>query len=116
MRRKIAREVEHETLVMSFVELIIICVGLTRHCWIKIFPEYAFQAFPQSIPGVTMILSGMSNEEQLEKNLVTFAEDRKLNEAEKQPSACLKCRSCEQVCPQQIKISEVLADFSGKLG
>ena len=127
-----------------------------------------------------MILSGMSNEEQLEKNLATFAEDRKLNEAEmqtllgiaermlsvgtvpctschycvshcpmsldiphllslynehaytgggfiapmalsalpheKQPSACLKCRSCEQVCPQQIKISEVLADFSGKLG
>ena len=35
---------------------------------------------------------------------------------EKQPSACLKCRSCEQVCPQQIKISEVLADFSEKLG
>ena len=140
---------------------------------------WAFR-FLQSIPGVTMILSGMSNEEQLEKNLATFAEDRKLNEAEmqtllgiaermlsvgtvpctachycvshcpmsldiphllslynehaytgggliapmalsalppeKQPSACLKCRSCEQVCPQQIKISEVLADFSGKLG
>ncbi len=35
---------------------------------------------------------------------------------EKQPSACLQCRSCEQVCPQQIKISEVLADFSEKLG
>ena len=140
---------------------------------------WAFR-FLQSIPGVTMILSGMSNQEQLEKNLATFAEDRKLNEAEmqtllgiaekmlsvgtvpctachycashcpmsldiphllslynehaytgggfiapmalsalppeKQPSACLKCRSCEQVCPQQIKISEVLADFSEKLG
>jgi len=36
--------------------------------------------------------------------------------SEKQPSACLKCRSCEQVCPQQIKISEVLEDFSAKLG
>ena len=35
---------------------------------------------------------------------------------EKQPSACLQCRSCEQVCPQQIKISEVLAVFSEKLG
>ena len=34
---------------------------------------------------------------------------------EKQPSACLKYRSCEQVCPQQIKISEVLAEFSEKL-
>lgn len=35
---------------------------------------------------------------------------------EKKPQACLQCRSCEQVCPQQIKISEVLADFSDRLG
>ena len=139
---------------------------------------WAFR-FLQSIPGVTMILSGMSNEEQLEKNLETFAEDRPLNVTEmdalleiakkmlsvgtvpctachycvshcpmgldiphllslynehaytgggfiapmalsalppeKQPSACLKCRSCEQVCPQQIRISEVLSDFTEKL-
>ena len=142
-------------------------------------PAWAFR-FLQSIPSVTMILSGMSNEEQLKKNLITFAEDKKLNEAEmselldiaekmlsvgtvpctachycvshcpqglnipdllalynehaftgggfiapmalgalpeeKRPQACLQCRSCEQVCPQQIKISEVLADFSAKLG
>ncbi len=142
-------------------------------------PAWAFR-FLQSIPSVTMILSGMSSQEQLEKNLATFAEDRELNEEEmqtlldiaekmlsrgtvpctachycvshcpmgldiphllslynehaytgggfiapmalsalpddKQPQACLQCRSCEQVCPQQIKISEVLADFSQKLG
>ena len=142
-------------------------------------PAWAFR-FLQSIPSVTMILSGMSNEEQLEKNLATFAEDKKLNDAEmkalmsvadrmlsvgtvpctachycvshcplgldiphlislynehaytgggfiapmalsalpedKRPQACLGCRSCEQVCPQQIKISEVLAAFSEKLG
>ncbi len=142
-------------------------------------PAWAFR-FLQSIPSVTMILSGMSNQEQLEKNLKTFAEDRKLNDEEmqtllgiadkmlsvgtvpctachycvshcpmgldiphlislynehvytgggfiapmalgalpedKRPQACLQCRSCEQVCPQQIKISEVLADFSAKLG
>ncbi len=36
--------------------------------------------------------------------------------AEKKPSACVGCRSCEAVCPQQIKISEALADFSAKLG
>ncbi|MBR4458690.1 MAG: aldo/keto reductase [Clostridia bacterium] len=142
-------------------------------------PAWAFR-FLQSIPGVTVILSGMSNEEQLEKNLDTFAEDRPLNDAEmqalkeiagrmlsrgtvpctachycvshcpmgldiphllslynehaytgggfiapmalsalpedKRPQACLQCRSCEQVCPQQIRISEVLADFSAKLG
>lgn len=140
---------------------------------------WAFR-FLQSIPSVTMILSGMSAQDQLEKNLKTFSEDRKLNEtemstllgiademlsvgtvpctachycvshcpqglniphlislynehvytgggfiapmalsalpADKQPQACLQCRSCEQVCPQQIKISEVLADFSSKLG
>ena len=35
--------------------------------------------------------------------------------AEKQPSACVGCRSCEAVCPQQIKISEALADFRSKL-
>lgn len=142
-------------------------------------PAWAFR-FLQSIPSVTMILSGMSNDEQLEKNLITFAEDKKLNEAEmsalldiaekmlsvgtvpctachycvshcpqglnipdllalynehaftgggfiapmalgalpeeKRPQACLQCRSCEQVCPQQIKISEVLEDFAAKVG
>ncbi len=33
----------------------------------------------------------------------------------KRPGACIGCRSCEAVCPQQIKISEVLADFAEKL-
>lgn len=31
---------------------------------------------------------------------------------DKKPSACIGCRSCEAVCPQQIKISEAMADFS----
>ena len=142
-------------------------------------PAWAFR-FLQSIPSVTMILSGMSDEDQLINNLKTFSEDKKLSEAEmnallgmaekmlsvgtvpctachycvshcpqeldipdllnlynehaytgggfiapmalsalpedKRPQACLHCRSCEEVCPQQIKISEVLADFSEKLG
>ena len=34
---------------------------------------------------------------------------------EKKPSACIACRSCEAVCPQQIKISEILADFGKRL-
>ncbi len=34
---------------------------------------------------------------------------------EKHPSACIGCRSCEAVCPQQIKISEAMADFHEKL-
>ena len=34
---------------------------------------------------------------------------------DKLPGACLGCRSCEAVCPQQIKISEAMADFAPKL-
>ena len=140
---------------------------------------WAFR-FLQSLPSVTVVLSGMSDQEQLEKNLATYAEDKPLSQKEmetllgiaermlsegtvpctacryctshcpqeldipglialynehvytgggfiapmalsalpddKKPSACLQCRSCEEVCPQQIKISEVLADFAEKLG
>lgn len=34
---------------------------------------------------------------------------------EKWPSACIGCRSCEKVCPQQIKISEMMKDFTKRL-
>ena len=34
---------------------------------------------------------------------------------EKHPDACVGCRSCEAVCPQRIKISEVMTDFVEKL-
>ncbi len=34
---------------------------------------------------------------------------------DKHPSACIGCRSCEAVCPQQIKISEAMSDFDAKL-
>ena len=36
--------------------------------------------------------------------------------ADKQPSACVGCRSCEAVCPQGIKISEAMVDFAARLG
>ena len=141
-------------------------------------PAWAFR-FLQSLPEVTVTLSGMSNMEQLQENIRTFGEERPLNEEERQtlldiadgmvkkiavpctachycvshcpqgldiphllslynehsftgggfiapmalsaiskdkwPSACIGCRSCEAVCPQQIKISEVMADFATKL-
>ena len=35
---------------------------------------------------------------------------------DKRPAACLHCGSCEQVCPQQIKISDVMTDFVEKIG
>ena len=34
---------------------------------------------------------------------------------DKRPGACIGCRSCEAVCPQQIHVSEVMADFNAKL-
>ncbi|WP_458408280.1 aldo/keto reductase [Anaerotignum sp.] len=141
-------------------------------------PAWAFR-FLQTIPGVTMVLSGMSNLTQLQENIQTYTEEKPLNEEEwnallgiadkmiqktalpctacryctgkcpkqldipylislynehrstavgfiapmalaaveqeKQPSACIGCRSCEAVCPQQIKISEAMADFAKKL-
>ena len=141
-------------------------------------PGWAFR-FLQTVPGVTMVLSGMSNLEQLESNLETFSTDAPLSETEmttlltaasemlgrktvpctacrycvnycpqaldipmllglynehsftdggflapmalstlskeKWPSACIACRSCERVCPQQIKISETLDAFARML-
>ena len=35
---------------------------------------------------------------------------------DKRPSACLSCRSCEAVCPQQLKISEAMSNFTSLLG
>ena len=35
--------------------------------------------------------------------------------AEKQPSACVGCGSCAAVCPQQIQIPDVMADFTKRL-
>ena len=141
-------------------------------------PAWAFR-FLQTLPSVTMILSGMSNLEQVQDNIATFQEDKPLSETEldgllavardmtsktalpctachycvshcpqgldipnllalynehaftgggflapmalsalpedKRPSACIGCRSCEAVCPQQLKISEAMADFAARL-
>ena len=140
-------------------------------------PAWAFR-FLQTIPEVTMVLSGMSNYKQMKENIQTFETEKPLSETEmetllsvadgmlngtlpctachycvshcpqgldipallelynehnftgggfiapmalmaipkeKHPDACVGCRSCEEVCPQQIKISEAMADFAEKL-
>lgn len=141
-------------------------------------PAWAFR-FLQTVPNVTVVLSGMSNASQMRENIRTYETDRPLNgreldtllsiaggmlnqnvlpctacryctshcpqgldipgllglynehrftgggflapmalmavPKEKQPGACIGCRSCEAVCPQQIKISEAMSDFSAKL-
>lgn len=35
---------------------------------------------------------------------------------DKRPANCIGCRSCEAVCPQQIRISEMMSEFSGMIG
>lgn len=141
-------------------------------------PAWAFR-FLQTIPNVTMVLSGMSTMEQMQKNIKTFEENKPLNEEEmkkilgiademlkgnilpctscryctshcpkglnipellslynehsftgggfiapmaisalpddKKPSACIGCKSCEAVCPQQLKISEAMKKFTEML-
>ena len=136
-------------------------------------PAWAFR-FLQTVPEITMVLSGMSNMKQLKANIATWDEDKPLSDeewnailsigdtmatgvpctachyctnhcpmeldiphlialynehkftgggfiapmalgalpADKQPSACLGCGSCAAVCPQQIDIPGVLADFA----
>lgn len=138
-------------------------------------PGWAFR-FLQSVPGVTMVLSGMSDLPQMKENIATISEDKPLSNEEldalvgiaddmvrggilpctacryctsycpqgldiprllalfnehtftgggflapmavealpenKRPGACVGCRSCEAVCPQQIKISEAMAAFA----
>ena len=140
--------------------------------------EWAFR-FVQSIPEVTVTLSGMSNAEQLKENIATYEEAKPLSNEEmqtlfdisrdmtsktalpctscrycidhcpmgldipwfielynehaysgggfiapmaleavaedKRPAACIGCRSCEEVCPQGIKISEMMSDFTRRL-
>lgn len=32
----------------------------------------------------------------------------------KRPSDCIGCKACEKVCPQQIKIAEIMKDFDSR--
>lgn len=141
-------------------------------------PAWAFR-FLQSLDNVTVVLSGMSNFEQLIENIDTFEIEKPLDNDEmtnllkiadkmikktalpctecryctthcpmkldipnlislynehiftgggfiapmvlmsvpedRQPSACIGCRQCELVCPQQIKISAMMHDFVEKI-
>ena len=95
-------------------------------------PQWAFR-FLQGIEGVTVVLSGMSNYEQLQQNIATFAESKPLTEAEQQflfelaremnfknTLKCTGCRYCTSKCPKELDIPELIkrynkSIFSGKL-
>jgi predicted aldo/keto reductase-like oxidoreductase len=83
---------------------------------------FAFR-FLQDIKGVTMILSGMSNMDQLTDNLKTFKESKPLNDDEKallldiaeglkNSVPCTACRYCVDGCPQGIDIPQMLEFYN----
>lgn len=74
-------------------------------------PAWAFR-FLQSIPN----LIALYNEHCFTKGGFIAPMAMSAIPEEKRPSACIGCRSCEAVCPQQIKISEAMVDFAEKLG
>ncbi len=82
-------------------------------------PAWGFR-FLQDIPGVTMILSGMSNLAQMQDNLKTFdapkpltAEERaailEVAESLKDSVPCTACRYCVPECPLGLDIPTLIA-------
>ena len=81
--------------------------------------EWAFR-FVQSIDGVTVTLSGMSNMQQLKDNIATFQTDAPLTDKEKQALLdmaaelaeqtvpCTGCRYCTSYCPMQLNIPTLI--------
>ena len=78
--------------------------------------------FAASLDGVITVLSGMSNEAQMEDNLKTFRNFEKLNDEEKAvvekarltlasiPAIpCTACKYCVKDCPMQINIPSVFS-------
>jgi predicted aldo/keto reductase-like oxidoreductase len=85
-------------------------------------PAWGFR-FLQSVPGVTMVLSGMSNLEQLKENIETFTEEKALNEKEMEVLLkmadsmmdilpCTACRYCVTHCPQELDIPTLLSLYN----
>ena len=86
-------------------------------------PAWGFH-FLRNIPGVTMILSGMSNMEQLQDNIRTFSAPASLSLAERETLLdiaadllksrlpCTACRYCTEECPQQLDIPALIGLYN----
>ncbi len=85
-------------------------------------PAWGFR-FLQGINGVTVILSGMSNSEQMADNIATFDELKPLNESEneavlniaegmKSSVPCTACSYCTEGCPMGLDIPSLIATYS----
>ena len=85
-------------------------------------PAWGFR-FLQSIPGVTMVLSGMSDMKQLMENTATFAEEKPLTEEAMKVLMevtdsmldilpCTACRYCTSHCPKKLDIPTLLSLYN----
>lgn len=85
-------------------------------------PAWGFR-FLQSVPEVTMVLSGMSSMEQMKENIATFAEDKPVTDEEMETLMevtdsmldilpCTACRYCTTHCPQKLDIPTLLALYN----
>jgi len=83
---------------------------------------WAFR-FLQGLPGVAVVLSGMSNMTQMQENIKTFAERKVLShdeadlifeiaESMKNVVPCTACRYCCDGCPMELNIPQLLADYN----
>lgn len=83
---------------------------------------WAFR-FLQGLPNVKMVLSGMSNMEQMEDNVKTFQEEKPLSDKENQALMeiaegmknsvpCTACRYCCDGCPKGLDIPMLLATYN----
>ena len=90
-------------------------------------PAWAFR-FLQSIDGIGMVLSGMSNFEQLQDNITTMSESKPLSPAEwdallnvaqeltrRTAVPCTRCRYCVEKCPKTLDIPSLLALYNRKV-
>ncbi|MBR3277193.1 MAG: aldo/keto reductase [Eubacterium sp.] len=80
--------------------------------------------FLQSLPGVAVVLSGMTALEQIVENVETFSEPCPVTEEEKQLLSevadsmlswvpCTACRYCTEGCPKQLEIPKIIAAYNG---
>ena len=88
--------------------------------------SYALR-FAAGFPGMMMVLSGMSNMEQMQDNISFMADFKPLNEAElaavekvqeifksKHLIPCTSCRYCTDGCPKHISIPDLFAVMNSK--
>ena len=90
------------------------------------YASYAIR-FAASFPGVMMVLSGMSNLDQMRDNLSFMQDFQPLNAAERAAVEkvqeiyhsmnlipCTACRYCTEVCPKHISIPDLFALLNAK--